>query len=328
VTGGSRPCERFPFRRSSTLGRCGRSVAGRRASPRAVLLSLSDIDRTSSAISVTRSLGPCGMQAHLSMSLPRARRLVFRGPRGLPRLACTRAQIRAAPFTLGVAPASGFDHLASRLPSCHHDARVPADLPRVHSPSALPAGCVHVISRLCLTRYVPPSGALTLLTVSSATNPAGLFHPARAHGVHPFRATSRRAESPLGAPCPPDVSTTDRTRHRLAPSAPAEPWFERSDTDTRSAGSRQSPPSGLCSLRRPGTSASRIRRCRARKLSWASSSPGAYRAWRARRFTSSGSHGLRIVAFRTEVRLTADERPFEACCHDGWRLSLEIRRPS
>lgn len=185
------------------------------------------------------------------------------------------AQIRAAPFALGVTPASGFDHRASRMPSCHHDARVPADLPRVHSPTALSAGCVHVLTRLCLARYVPSSGLLTLLTVSSATHPAGLFHPAHALGVHPFRATSRRAESPLDALCPPDVSTTDRTRHRLTPSASAEPWFERSDTDARSAGGRQPSPSGLCSLRRPGTSPPRFRRRRVRKLSWASSSPGA-----------------------------------------------------
>jgi len=275
VTGGARSFERCPFRRSSRLGSCGRTVAGRLASPPAVLLSLSEIDPTSSATWVTRSLGPCGLRTHLSMSPLRARRLAFRGPRGLPRTACTHAQKRAAPFTLGVTPASGSHHLPlarRRVTTTLECLRTfPGFCPLRRSQRAA-STC---LPRLCLARYVPSPGTLTLLTVSSATHPVGLFHPTGAHGVPPFRATYRRAGTSLDARCPPDVSPADRPRRHLAPSASAEPWLERSDTDARSAGSRQSPPSGLCSLRRPGTSPPWFRWRRARKLSWGSSSPGA-----------------------------------------------------
>jgi len=95
----------------------------------------------------------------------------------------------------------------------------------------LPAAAFAVTARAYLTRYVPPSGSLTLLTVYSATTPVGLFHPTRALGVPPFRAFSQRAGTPLGALCPPDVSLTDPPRRPLRrPAAPdhgPEQWYQR-----------------------------------------------------------------------------------------------------
>jgi hypothetical protein len=64
----------------------------------------------------------------------------------------------------------------------------PRDASReVSSPSALAAGEVHS-PRVCLTRYVPPPGFLTLLTAYALSSPPALFHAGSAHGVLPFRA--------------------------------------------------------------------------------------------------------------------------------------------
>lgn len=149
----------------------------------------------------------------------RARRLAARGPRGLSHCAShagpkAHAERSRSYARFRVLP----PHLSHAivLPRCSST----YGTPRVLSPSAHSGGCVHVLSRGCLTRYVPPSGLLTLLTAFSATTPAGLFHPAHALGVHPFRVYSQGAAAPLGVRCPPDVPTFDPTRraaHRQPP---------------------------------------------------------------------------------------------------------------
>jgi len=130
---------------------------------------------------------------------------------------------------LGVAPASGYGRRASRTPPCCHDARAHTGLPgfrplrrsQMVASTNMPAATFASAARVCLTRYGPSPGPLTLLTVYSATTPASLFHPARALGVPPFRAFSRRAGTPLGALCPPDVSSIDPPRRSLRrPTAP------------------------------------------------------------------------------------------------------------
>jgi hypothetical protein len=68
----------------------------------------------------------------------------------------------------------------------------------VSAPSALAARGVHVPSAgFASPGYVPSPGFRTLLTACSSARPAGLFHPAGAHGVRPSepssRATSRAA---------------------------------------------------------------------------------------------------------------------------------------
>jgi len=141
----------------------------------------------------------------------------------------TRAR-RPAPNALGVTPASGYSHCTSRMPPRFHGARAHTDLPgftplrhsQMVASTIIPTAAFAVAARVCLTRYGPSSGLHTLLTVYSATTPAGLFHPARALGVPPFRAYSRRAGTPLGALCPPDVSMTDPARRRTCrPFAPS-----------------------------------------------------------------------------------------------------------
>jgi len=130
---------------------------------------------------------------------------------------------RLAPIALGVAPASGYGRRVSRMPPCCHDARAHTGLPgfgplrrsQMAASTNIPATTHAAAAQACLTRYVPSPGPLTLLTACSATTPAGLFHPARALGVPPFRACSRRAGTPLGARCPPDVSHVDSPRQPL-----------------------------------------------------------------------------------------------------------------
>lgn len=134
----------------------------------------------------------------------------------------TRAR-RHTPFALRVTPASGYGHQTTRMSSRFRDARAHTGLPgfrplrrsQMVASTNMPAATFAVTARACLTRYVPPSGPFTLLTVYSATTPAGLFHPARALGVPPFRAFSRRAGTPLDVLCPPDVSPTDPPRRPL-----------------------------------------------------------------------------------------------------------------
>lgn len=167
-------------------------------------------------------------------------------------LSRTRAR-RLAPNTHRVTPASGYGHHASRMPPCLHSARAHTDLPgfrplrrsQMAASTIMPATAFAVAERVCLTRYVPPSGLHTLLTVYSATTPAGLFHPARALGVPPFRAYSRRAGTPLGALCPPDVAVTDPPRRRTSPTFRTEPWPEYGGFDAHAAGGRSPSPSGL-----------------------------------------------------------------------------------
>lgn len=140
----------------------------------------------------------------------------------------TRAR-RHTPFALRVTPASGFGHHTTRMSSRCRDARVHTGLPgflplrrsQMVASTNMPAATFASSARVCLTRYGPPPGPLTLLTVYSATTPVGLFHPTRAHGVLPFRAFSRRAGTPFDALCPPDVSPIDSPRRPLRrPTAP------------------------------------------------------------------------------------------------------------
>lgn len=127
---------------------------------------------------------PCGTRSHPKMrrnesvdSIPLDLEVFLTGPRARAR--------RPAPNVREVSPASGYDHRAPRTPSCCHEARARTELPRVLSPSTYSGRRVYAISRACLTRYAPPSGLLTLLTVSSATTPASLFHPADVLGFDP-----------------------------------------------------------------------------------------------------------------------------------------------
>jgi len=167
-------------------------------------------------------------------------------------LSRTRAR-RHTPNAHRVTPTSGYGHHASRMPPCFHGARAHTDLPgfpplrrsQMAASTNMPVAAFAAAARACLTRYVPSSGLHTLLTVCSATTPAGLFHPARALGVPPFRAYSRRAGTPLGALCPPDVSVTDLARRRALPTFRTEPWPEYSGFDTHAAGGRPPSPSGL-----------------------------------------------------------------------------------
>jgi len=140
----------------------------------------------------------------------------------------TRAR-RPTPIALGVAPASGSGHHATRMSSPCGDARVHTGLPgfrplrrsQMVASTNISASTFASTARVCLTRYGPPPGPLTLLTVYSATTPVGLFHPTRALGVPPFRAFSRRAGTPLDVLCPPDVSPIDPPRRPLRrPAAP------------------------------------------------------------------------------------------------------------
>jgi len=227
VTGSARRW-RFPSRRLHGRGRCGASVAGSSASPLAVPLFLSAFDTVRSAIWVTRSL-PVFAAADASKDVPsRARRRVCRRPRGLPHRAShacpkARADRSRSCARYRVWPPRHSHVIAFPRRSSTYGP------PRVSSPSALSDGCVHEhpaaafasATRDCLTRYDPSPGPLTLLTVFSATTPAGLFHPAHAPGVPPFRAYSRRAGTPLDARCPPDVSQVDPPRRPLRrPTAP------------------------------------------------------------------------------------------------------------
>jgi hypothetical protein len=60
----------------------------------------------------------------------------------------------------------------------------PARSPGVWSPTAYEATGARS-TRAYLTRHLPPTGFLTLLTVSFSRSPLALFHASAAHGVHP-----------------------------------------------------------------------------------------------------------------------------------------------
>jgi hypothetical protein len=76
---------------------------------------------------------------------------------------------------------------------------------RFAAPSARPPA-ESTKTRACLTRYVPPPGFLTLLTVCSSTGLPALFHAGALMEFRPFRALpSPGAVTPLGAPCLPAV---------------------------------------------------------------------------------------------------------------------------
>lgn len=143
----------------------------------------------------------------------------------------------------------------SRTPSCCHDARARTELPGVLSPSTHTGGRVHVLSRACLTRYVPPSGTLTLLTVFSAITPASLFRPADVLGFIPskppheepqhlsmclalltLRTSNRPAVAPRRQPSPNHGSNEAirRTRRRSSKTAAFRALLP-SETRTRAA---------------------------------------------------------------------------------------------
>jgi hypothetical protein len=86
-------------------------------------------------------------------------------------------------------------------------ARAARCLPELCAPSALAERDSHVrYAGLASPGYGPPPGFFTLLTVCSAPDLPGLFHPGNAHGIAPFRASPPPgAVAPLGARCRLDV---------------------------------------------------------------------------------------------------------------------------
>jgi hypothetical protein len=84
-------------------------------------------------------------------------------------------------------------------------------------------------TRVCLTRYVPPSGFLTLSMVCSSTDCPALFHAGALMEPCPFRAfPSPGAVPPLGGLCPLAVD-------------PARPGRGLSTTGTRGVMPRSTP---------------------------------------------------------------------------------------
>lgn len=126
------------------------------------------------------------------------------GPRGLPAGVLSQPAEARCDAALEVTPSTGFDH--PRPPRV--DTHPPARAARAHAvPSCefvplrrLQARGVHS-PRVCLSRYVPPPGSLTLLTACSSAYPSGLFHPVTPLGFRPpepcsrptSRCTSRRS---------------------------------------------------------------------------------------------------------------------------------------
>jgi hypothetical protein len=174
-----------------------------------------------------RAPSPSLSAADTSKDAPsRTRRLVCHGPRGLPHHAShARPKARAV-------HSQSCARFRVWPPHHSHVVTLPRRSstygpPRVSSPTALSDGCVHsataftAATRVLPHPFVPPPGPFTLLTVYSATTPAGLFHPTRALGVPPFRAFSRRAGTPLDVRCPPDVSPIDPPRR--SPRRPTAP---------------------------------------------------------------------------------------------------------
>jgi hypothetical protein len=97
---------------------------------------------------------------------------------------------------------------------------VAAPLMRFVAPSAPSTSRVHC-SRVCRTRFVPPSGFLTLLTVCSSTDFPALFHAGALMEFLPFRAfPSLGAVTPFGVRCLHAVGLQDRSLyHRANPAA-------------------------------------------------------------------------------------------------------------
>jgi len=152
--------------------------------------------------------------------------------------------------------------------------------------------------------FVPPSGFLTLLTVFSSARPAGLFHPARAHGVRSSEPCSRsRAATPLGARCPPDVrgGTLPRTRlGRTLASAPSTfVAVAGLACAPRIRGAATARLQGLVSLDRAVSRAPGIGRSRVTVALTSFVSPGASRPRLPRRLTARSSHALHGRPFRS-----------------------------
>jgi len=144
-------------------------------------------------------------------------------------------------------------------------------------------------------------------------------------GFFPSEPPARRAGTPLDALCPPDVSPIDPPRRRALPTSRTEPWPEYDGFDTHANGSRPTSPSGLCSLRRSGTSQRRFRPLRARKLSWVFSSSGVYRsaahpAFHARQLPWASRQHLPNLSLAH-----VDDGLYEAYDHGGWHdLSRDL----
>jgi hypothetical protein len=209
-----------------------RSVAGHHASPHGVAIPLDVFPRSiPSASWVPRTLpAPC-----------RGRRASFVARRSRPSARLHGASRSSRPcrpsvaeasdgYVLRVSPPPGYDHRARRAP--------PQRLPRGSSAHGASRGFLPYSARgpgrprtcagFTSPGYGPPPGFRTLLTVSSAPLPPGLFHPGGAHGVLPFRAfPSRRAGAPLDGRCPPDVHVRGPTRCLPPVSTRAAPWCVR-----------------------------------------------------------------------------------------------------
>jgi hypothetical protein len=72
------------------------------------------------------------------------------------------------------------------------------------------------LPRVCLTRYVPPSGFLNLLTAYSSNHPEALSHAPGTHGVFPCRAFPLKT-----APCSHRAGFPWSQRTILHPQPPA-----------------------------------------------------------------------------------------------------------
>jgi len=210
----------MPLRRFRVDDGCVVSVTGHSASPREVTVPLDVFpDSIGSAISVPRSLHDLSQADDLlSMIAVRARRPACAVPRGIPDRAGRPSPKRRTVTSSGLRPLQGMTTaLAAHHRGGCHETRAHAVPPGVSSSTALEEWGVHVTSAgLASPDYGPSAGFRTLLTVCSAPLPPGLFHPGGALEVPPFRAfPPRRAETPLGARCLPDVHVRDPTRHLL-----------------------------------------------------------------------------------------------------------------
>jgi hypothetical protein len=90
----------------------------------------------------------------------------------------------------GVTPSPELDHPQAAAALC--SAATP--LVRFGAPSAHEGDGIHQ-PRACLTRFVPPSGFLTLLTVCSPITRPALFHAGGAHGISPLQSLSLQSKS-------------------------------------------------------------------------------------------------------------------------------------
>jgi hypothetical protein len=108
---------------------------------------------------------------------------------------------------------------------------------RFVAPSAQSTWQVH-LTRVCLTRYVPPTGFRTPLTACSSPDYPALFHAGALMEFQPFRAfPSPGAVAPLGVRCPPAVGRLRMPHEPAGPTATPCPTT-RHDNPTRESNRR------------------------------------------------------------------------------------------